>query len=103
MKVWTKQEIRTMLETNDVWVIRGMLAIFEYQTADEQAHGRTEYDNGVGFNGVDAEILTSFVEQYKARNFLSPKQIAIARKKMLKYAGQLVKIAKIKADSNKVD
>jgi hypothetical protein len=46
----------------------------------------------MGFNGVDAEILTSFAVQIKRFNRLSPKQIEIARKKMGKYARQLQRI-----------
>ena len=92
-KNWTKAEIKTNLETNDKWLCRGLVAIFKKQTADEQVEGRTSHDNGIGFNGVDAEILTSFAMQYLERGFLTPKQIAMTRKKMLKYAGQLVKIA----------
>lgn len=90
---WTKEAIRTRLESNDTWLVRGLLAIFARQTAEEQSAGFTKEDNGIGFNGADAEILTSFANQIKTRGFLTPKQIEIARKKMLKYAGQLVRIA----------
>ncbi len=92
-KKWNKLTIRAMLETNNVWVVRGLMAIYKYQTESEKAEGVTREDNGVGFNGVDSEILTSFAQQWQARNFLSPKQLEIARKKMLKYSGQLAKIA----------
>jgi len=37
--------------------------------------------------------MSSFVEFYNKANFLSYKQMKIARKKMLKYAGQLTKIS----------
>lgn len=92
---WTKAEIRTMLESDNIWLCRGLVAIFDKQTAEEQRDGRTEVDNGIGFNGVDAEILTNFALRIKnpERGFLSAKQLPIARKKMLKYAGQLCKIA----------
>lgn len=87
------------------WVVRGMLAILKYQTDEEQMAGVTVEDNGVGFNGVDAEILTSIsiqatkyltmrpndTERYT--RCISPKQMEIARKKMLKYAGQLARIS----------
>ena len=92
-KIWTKIEIKAKLEADNVWLCRGLVAIFKKQTADEQRDGQTHEDNGIGFNGVDAEILTSFAMQYVERGFLTPKQITITRKKMLKYAGQLTKIA----------
>lgn len=92
-RTWTRVEIREKMKVDNQWLIRGMVAIHARQTAEEQAHGHTTEDNGVGFNGVDSEILTSFVVQFKYSGRLSPKQIEIARKKMLKYAGQLAKIA----------
>lgn len=93
-KVWTKAEIREKLASNDNWLVRGLLAIFSRQTASEQEAGVTSEDNGIGFNGADAEILSSFAKFYAKNGYLSPKQREIARKKMLKYAGQLEKIAK---------
>ena len=36
--------------------------------------------------------MSSFVKFYNKTNFLTFKQMKIARKKMLKYAGQLTKI-----------
>ncbi len=93
-KVWTKAEIKAKLATNNGWLIRGLLAIFSRQTASEQEAGVTSEDNGIGFNGADAEILSSYAKFYKKNGYLSPKQREIARKKMLKYAGQLADIAK---------
>ena len=90
---WTKEAIKARLEKDDKWLVRGLLAIYGRQTAEEQVYGQTVEDNGIGFNGVDAEILTSIALQYKERGFLTSKQMEIARKKMLKYAGQLAKIA----------
>lgn len=114
---WTKEEIKANMQDmsvgphgevkGDVWVVRGLFAIFANQTPDEQTFGQTVEDNGLGFNGVDAEILTSFAMQAQTvvarleqspnpvlracryTKALSPKQMDIARTKMLKYAGQL--------------
>ena len=93
MKKWTKDEIKQKLTTDTRWVIRGLLAIYDRQTADEKAVGATVEDNGVGFNGADAEIPSSIAMNYKTRNFISPRQLEIVQKKMVKYAGQLAKIA----------
>lgn len=90
--VWTKESLRELIRTNDNAVIRGMLRIYEFQTHDEQMAERTEYHNSVGFSGVDAEIMSSFVKWYESHKYLSPKQMEIARKKMVKYAGQLLLI-----------
>jgi hypothetical protein len=98
-KVWTKNEIRENLLTSDAWLIRGLIAIFQYQTASEQVSDNTTENNGVGFNGVDSFILSKFakfcldIKNNGRKPFLTPKQKAIALKKMPKYAGQLAKIA----------
>lgn len=93
----TKDEIRDFVKkqlgTNKAWAIKGLLKIFEYQTEDEQEFETTREYNGVGFTGVDAEILSSFAKQYIKRRFLSPKQMTILYKKMPKYWMQIIKIA----------
>ena len=94
MATWTKVQIREKMMTDDRWLIRGLLAIYNGQTSEEKAIGVTKEDNGIGFNGCDAEILTSIAQAYLMYRRLSPKQIAIVRNKMGKYAGQLLKIAK---------
>ena len=93
MATWTKDSIRAKLLTSDAWLFRAILAIFAGQTASEQAIGCTQENNGIGFNGADAFILSSFAGQIKARGSLSSKQVVIARKKMGKYSGQLERIA----------
>ena len=90
---WNKATIRAKLEVSDVWLTRGLVAIYNKQTETEQSDGQTHEDNGIGFNGADAQLLSSYATQFTARGFLTPKQIEFARKKMLKYSGQLAKIA----------
>ena len=92
MKVWTKEEIKGLIESRDDAVIRGMKRIYDLQTEDEKENGGTYYNNGVDFSGVDGDIMSSFVKFYNKTNFLTFKQMKIARKKMLKYAVQFTKI-----------
>ena len=93
MSKWTKEAIRERLKADDKWVIRGLLAIYRLQTDSEQNAGMTKEENGVGFNGVDSAILSDMAKQYLNRDFLTARQIGIVRDKILKYAGQLTKIA----------
>jgi hypothetical protein len=101
---YTVAEIREKLASNDMWVVNGIMAIYGNQTVEEQNADATIEDNGIGFNGVDAEILSSFANQIQEwrdgkspyRFPLSGPQLKIARKKMAKYAGQLAKLAKDK-------
>lgn len=92
---YTKDFIKSKLLTDDRWLIRGILAIYDRQTHDEQGRQETLENNGVGFNGADAPFLSSIAEQvrFKHRHFLTPKQNVICRKMMVKYAGQLTEIA----------
>jgi len=90
---WTVEEIKQMLLTRKDAVMKGMCRIYELQTEQEKNVGDTIENNGIGFNGVDGEIMSSFVQFYKAKGFLTEKQMVIAQKKMPKYAKQLTKIA----------
>jgi hypothetical protein len=92
-KVWSKEKLKELLQTSDEMVRRGLLVVFALQTSDEKRDENTRYLNGVGFNGTDSVILSSFARQLKEKGYLSPKQIALARKKLIKYASQMAKVA----------
>lgn len=92
-KVWTIEEVKHLLEVNDKMVCRSLMKLYEMQTKSEQADGTTQEHNGVGFNGVDAPILTSFANFFQRTGFLTNKQIVVCRKKLMKYSKQLVRIA----------
>lgn len=99
-KAEAKRKIQALLDSNDVAVVRGILAIYGNQTASEQNCGGTIEDNGIGFSGVDAVILSSFATYYKRFGRLSEKQMAIARKKIKKYWNQLRVIAEEKYEND---
>ena len=90
---WTKEGIRGMLNSNDRWLQRGLLAIYKLQTADERTHRFTKHTNGIGFNKRDAKFLSSLAESLREYGRLTPRQTKACRKVMAKYAGQLAKIA----------
>lgn len=98
--------IRSNIENDDRWLVRAILAIYENQTNEEKSRESTDDDNGIGFTGLDARIFSSFSKQIiRHRNEpfkqhpvpLSPKQMAIARKRMGKYSTQLTRIVRAKA------
>jgi len=92
-KIWTKDEIKNLLDVNDVAVIRGMLRIYQLQTFDEQASEDAKYRNNVGFSGCDAFIMSKFAAFFMERGYLTQKQFNLAKKRIMKYVGQLTKIA----------
>jgi hypothetical protein len=85
--------IRSALAVNVNWAQHGVLRIFENQTADEQSCEETQDNNGIGFTGSDANILSSFAKQLQRGRSLSSKQMDILFKKMPKYAGQLERVS----------
>lgn len=82
-------EWKGKLGSNPVWAVRGLLAVYKYQTEAEKAVGSVTDNNGVGFAGVDGEFLSSLARQYQQRGSLSAKQMQFLHKKMPKYAKQL--------------
>lgn len=88
-----KEAIKKSITENDEKAIKAMLRIFQYQTESEKVTGSASVFNGVGFTGNDAEILTSFCQQYKQRGFLSAKQMVLLKRKIGKYASQLTRLA----------
>lgn len=101
---WTQEDVKALLATSDRAVKRALVVIWERQTEAEKASNETHENNGIGFNGVDAFILSRFVEQMQkfgterkqnwkmGEAWLSPRQMLIARKKIMKYSGQIHRI-----------
>lgn len=86
----TKEEMYAKIHSEDEWVVGALITIHSNQTADEQGDGVTRWENGVGFNGVDAPILTSIANFYLSKGFLTKKQLDLVKKKIGKYVGQLL-------------
>lgn len=102
-KIWKKDEIRDLLMKSDKAVSRGLVMIYSLQTDSERNAAVTVEKNGVGFNGLDAEFLSSLAVQVIEKGGLSPKQLFFARKKILKYADQLTKISNGKIQVTAID
>lgn len=92
-RIWTEDEIRNLVQTNDKVLYGALLKLYGEQTKDEQFEGETRYNNGVGFNGADSKFLSSVSEFLKKRGFLTPKQKAVTRRKLIKYNKQLTRLA----------
>lgn len=84
--------VKTQLSTDPAWASRALVRLLERQTSDEQASDATCHRNGMGFTGCDANILSSFAKQVNNGRTLSPKQLAIAFKKLPKYANQVISV-----------
>ena len=95
MRIWTEEEIRNLVQTNDTVLYRAMQQLYDKQTEDEQRDGHTKHQNGVGFNGVDSRFMSSLVEFLRRTGFLTDKQKYCARKRLIKYTKQLTIIANV--------
>ena len=95
-KVWTEDEIKILVQTNDKVLYGALKKLYECQTDDEKTSGATSHTNGQGFNGIDAPILTSFAKFLNECGRLSEKQKEICRRKLIKYNKQLTRLANSK-------
>lgn len=93
MKEWTREEIEDKIINDQKWLERGILAIFEKQTAYEKDAEFSQENNKVGFNKPDARKLSYYAKWIKSGRHLSGHHLENAKKKMVKYSGQLKKIA----------
>ena len=92
-KTWTRTEIEALINSNDRAVERAMVAIWERQTADEQATQNTRHHNGRGFAAWSARSGTYFAEWVRSGRRLTGKHLVKARKIALHHAGQLTDFA----------
>lgn len=86
---WTQADVRDLLVKSQQAQLRALLLLYSCQTEHEKMLGKTGEFNGVGFNKVDSEILSSFARGYKSRGYLTTKQFGILGKRIPKYAGQI--------------
>jgi len=92
-KEYTKEFVRKMLTTDIVWLERGVLAIHSRQTEDEKVAHDVHHRNGFGFNAADAKYLSYVADYLLSGKHLSGSHTERVRRKMLKYSGQLARIA----------
>lgn len=103
--------IREKVRTDERWMIKGVLTIFEYQTEDEKSSEDAKIHNGVGFSRFDAQIMSDFAkklirkgaldainsnEPVNCAMYLSPGEENVLKHRIGKYAGQLARIADMK-------
>jgi|GEM_PF-2733481 len=79
--------------TDQRWVERGVVALCERQTYDEQAVEHSRHENDRGYNKPDSTIMSRYAKLLIEGSSLSDSQLKDARKRLMKYAGQLARIA----------
>ena len=89
---WTKETVRELLLRNDRAVERGVMSIYAKQTEDEKSSEHTKHHNNVGFSGCHGHMGSYYAKWLMSGRHLNGAHLVKARKMMLKYSGQLVKI-----------
>ena len=86
--------IKDKLNTDNRWLLRGLLRIYQNQTPIEKSSYSSTEDNNIGFNKIDSRFLTAMSKRVSDNLSLSNEQIKAVRKTMLKYASQLEAFSK---------
>lgn len=94
-----KGYIKFKLSSDERWIKKGLLLLFDHQTNEEQRCETTNKTNGVGFTSSDAKLLSSFSKQLHRGKTLSLNQIRFAKKKLPKYWRQIL----VNSDISKLD
>lgn len=83
-------KLREQISSKDSTAIHTLLFIFERQSEDEQKHESVRWRNGIGFKIQDAKTGCNLAKWFKSKGFFTPKQIALVKSMVRKYAGQVV-------------
>ena len=83
---WNKETITVLLQTNDTMVKKSLLELYKKQTQDEQKTESTNHHNNQGFTSSDAKVMTSIAKFVLKTGFLTPKQLTLIRRRIMKYA-----------------
>lgn len=92
-KVWTEEQIKYLIQTNDKVLYGALRHLYGFQTEPERETGNTQESNGVGFNAYDAPFLSAMYRDLQKYGHLTNGQKEKTRKMIIKYNKQLTKIA----------
>jgi len=87
--------IRKKLSTDKKWAEKAIIKLYNQQTDDEQWVEETRLKNGIGFNAIDAQLLSSFAKDIEKYGRLTNKQCKWAFCKLPKYWNQILNICNI--------
>ena len=107
---WTEDKILFMLSTNDVWVERALVMLYERQTKEEQVKDSTKHRNTIGFQRGDDETMSPLARKVQSGGKLSQMELAYVRRPwhrgrtpiptIAKYRGQILDIIEAKAKAS---
>jgi hypothetical protein len=90
--------IKHKLYSDQKWLERGVVAIYEQQTDSEKRVDISLEHNKMGFSGYDATIMSTYAKWIITGGHLTGHHYFKVRAKMMKYATQLAKLAVAKRE-----
>lgn len=96
IKTWKqwKYYIQHLLQSNDAAVESAITKLYMCQEEDEKTTGQSKHINGVGFNKVDAYMMTELARKLLGGKHLSCSEMEFARASLKKYWKQLALMSK---------
>lgn len=98
-----KEKVRNLLLSSNKAVLRGIVAIYKRQTAQEQNSDATLEHNNIGFCAFDASLMSLYAKQILEYGGLTQQQIKIARPRILRYTKQLADLAELREINSQSD
>lgn len=90
--MYSPEQIKKNLQTNQRWLERAIVVLYDYQTSDEQHAEETKHRNDVGFNSADARKLSYYAQWLKSGKHLSGNHLQKAFKVVPKYHKQILNL-----------
>lgn len=98
--MYTKEQILDKVQTDQKWLERAIIAIYDRQTTDEKATEDTIYHNKKGFKSCHAKRGSYYAKWILSGKHLTDYHVEKAKKMIKPYIGQLLKVIKEKEESH---
>lgn len=93
-KDWEKF-IKSLCKNDAKAALNALMIVYDNQTFSEKQLAKTVESNGIGFNAIDARVLTRIAKKYKNDRYsLNVKEINIIKSRIPKYLKQVMNEAK---------
>lgn len=80
-------------------VLNSLLLLYQFQTQDEKINDSTFHRNGVGFNSIDAPVLTSISKQLLKRGTITQSQYDLICALLPKYTNQIEQLEAVQGSN----
>lgn len=94
--------LQCLMITNENNLKKCILKIYEFQTQEEKNENKTQEENGLGFNKVDADVMSEIAKKILKREDLTKGELAKAKNKMPKYWRQIMYVCKENLKNNHI-